>query len=204
MTALKSALKEWSVAVEALAAGDTLLLLRKGGIREAAGQFTVPYSRVILYPTYEHQQPDWLKPKYAQTVKPVASGWHPETISLRAWAEIADIFQVSEPSSLDALQPFHIWQEAFATERFKWKPQQPLYVLLLRVYRLANAVEIPYHSSYSGCRSWLELQTAIAVDHSYPALSESDFNQQRHRLQALMTNSDDETQSAVETLKQSA
>jgi len=36
---LSHALKEWSVAVEALEAGKTIMLLRKGGIREASKNF---------------------------------------------------------------------------------------------------------------------------------------------------------------------
>ncbi|NJL44810.1 MAG: DUF1802 family protein [Leptolyngbyaceae cyanobacterium SM2_3_12] len=35
------ALKEWDAAVTALGQGQTVLLLRKGGIREQAGQFSV-------------------------------------------------------------------------------------------------------------------------------------------------------------------
>ncbi|WP_346292590.1 DUF1802 family protein [Sphaerothrix gracilis] len=185
MTALKPALKEWAVAVEALAAGDTIVLLRKGGIREVGGQFTVPQRRVILYPTYEHQKPDLLKPDYAAAVEPVVSGWHPTTVPLQAWAEITDVLQTSQESSLAALQPFHIWQPQFAAERFNWKPKQPLYILLLRVYRLPQIVEILYHPSYGGCRSWTELQTAIALDGSTPALTHEDYQQQRDRLVAI-------------------
>ena len=50
------ALKEWAVAIKALEAGKTIMLLRKGGIHERGGCFHVPQREVLLYPTYEHQQ----------------------------------------------------------------------------------------------------------------------------------------------------
>ena len=62
--------------------GKTIILLRKGGIREENGRFGVDYDRVFLYPTYEHQQPNLLKSEYAGKVMPVESGWHPETVRI--------------------------------------------------------------------------------------------------------------------------
>ncbi len=68
---LTQALKEWAVAVEALESAKTIMLLRKGGIREQGGRFTVAQDQVLLYPTYEHQQPHLLKPAYSSQIQPV-------------------------------------------------------------------------------------------------------------------------------------
>ncbi|MEQ8535873.1 MAG: DUF1802 family protein [Coleofasciculus sp. D1-CHI-01] len=38
-----------------------------------------------------------------------------------SWATITDIFQISTQAALDALLPYHIWNEQFASGRFKWK-----------------------------------------------------------------------------------
>lgn len=158
---LVAALKEWAIALEALCAGDTILLLRKGGIREGGGRFSVAQSRVLLYPTYEHQQPHLLKPPYAAQVQPVPSGWHPETVAIAAWADITHIFQITTAETVDALLPFHIWTAALAAERLKWKPQQPLYVLLLRVHRLAEVLNLPYQEAYGGCKSWIDVELPV-------------------------------------------
>lgn len=152
-----AALKEWAIAQEALLSGDTILLLRKGGIRETSGRFSVAQSRVLLYPTYEHQQPHLLKPPYADRVQPVPSGWHPNTVTLCAWADITHIFQITTAEIVERLLPFHIWTAALATERLKWKPQQPLYVLLVRAHRLAEPLTLPYQESYGGCKSWIDV-----------------------------------------------
>ncbi|HIK51789.1 MAG TPA: DUF1802 family protein, partial [Oscillatoriales cyanobacterium M59_W2019_021] len=90
---LSHALKEWAVAVAALTAGKTILLLRKGGIRERQGRFEVEFDRVLLYPTYEHPKPHLLQPEYAPQVTPVESGWHPQTVLLQAWARITHVWQ---------------------------------------------------------------------------------------------------------------
>src|SRR5947208_14816854 len=49
------ALKEWAVTVRALAEGEQLLTLRKGGIHEANRHFEIEHDRFFLYPTFDHQ-----------------------------------------------------------------------------------------------------------------------------------------------------
>ncbi len=179
MTILKSALKEWQIAVDALVQGTTILLLRKGGIREQGGRFRVASDRVLLYPTYEHQQSSLLKPTYAAAVETVpVSGWHPDQVAIVAWAEITEVLQVTQAAELEALLPFHIWNAQFASQRFAWKPREPLYLLLLRTFRLAQPQVIPYDASYGGCRSWIELQEAIAINQSCPVLGELEYQKQ--------------------------
>lgn len=172
------ALKEWAVAVNALEAGETILLLRKGGIREEGNRFEVAHDEVLLYPTYEHQKPHLLKPKYASLVTPVDSGWHPQTLRIGSWAKITDIFAVRKESIVQELLPYCIWNEQFATERFQWKPRQPLYVLLLRVYKLPQPLEIPYSPAYGGCKSWINLAQPISLEGMKPVLQDHEYKQQ--------------------------
>ncbi len=183
---LNHALKEWAVAVEALEKGETILLLRKGGIREEKGTFAVVHQKVLLYPTYEHQKPHWLKTDYANQVEPVPSGWHPSTVRIGSWAEITHTFQVREEETVSALQPFHIWNEPFARERFGWKPRQPLTVLLLRVYPFTQAKILPFCSEYGGCRSWLDLAELISLEDSIPVMEDSNYAQQVTTIQKLI------------------
>jgi hypothetical protein len=171
------ALKEWAVAVNALAQGETILLLRKGGIREQ--KFALTDSRQFwLYPTYEHQKPHLLKSAYASQVRPVESGWHPQTVEIRAWAEATDGVEVESDSAVQALLPHHVWNQAFVTERLKWKPQLPLTVLLLRVYVLSQPQIIPYREAYGGCKSWIDLPIAAEFSPRTAALSDAAYQQQ--------------------------
>jgi hypothetical protein len=188
MDSITQALKEWAVAVDALESGHTILLLRKGGIREEGGKFRVAHDRVLLYPTYEHQKPHLLKPAYAQQVQPVDSGWHPTEVKIGGWADITDIYAVSDAEAIAQLQPFHIWNEALVSDRFNWKPRQPLYVLLLRAYRLPSPHLIPYQAEYGGCQSWIELATPISLSGSQPVLSHQEYQQQVAAIQTKIGN----------------
>ncbi len=180
------ALKEWAVAIDALVAGETIVLLRKGGIREEGKHFRVAQTDVLLYPTYEHQEPGLLKPTYAGRVQSVSSGWHSETVTIGGWARIEQIFQVSEAATVEALLPYHIWNERFAAERFGWKPRYPLYVLLLRAYQLAQPQTIKYVPEYGGCRSWIDLHEPISLRGSRPAMADAQFEAQVDEIRSIV------------------
>src|ERR671934_194296 len=55
------AFKEWAVTVRALAEGEQLVTLRKGGIREENKHFEVEHDRFFLYPTFDHQRNDLVR-----------------------------------------------------------------------------------------------------------------------------------------------
>jgi hypothetical protein len=180
------ALKEWAVAVDALEQGKTIMLLRKGGIKEEGNRFTVAHNQILLYPTYEHQQPDLLKTDYASQVTPVTSGWHPETVRIGSWAEITDILPVSDESVVAALLPYHIWNEQFISDRLKWKARQPLYILLLRTYRLPQPQVIPYRQEYGGCRSWIDVAELISLEGIVPVLDDTTYSDRVTQIRNLI------------------
>jgi hypothetical protein len=64
-------------------------------------------------------------------------------------------------------------------ERLKWKPKQPLSVLLLRVYALPQPQIIAYRSEYGGCKSWIDLQFDPALevlpDQAQPVLTDTEY-----------------------------
>ncbi|WP_231865526.1 DUF1802 family protein [Nostoc sp. PCC 7120 = FACHB-418] len=186
LTTTVHTLKEWAVAINALEGGKTIMLLRKGGIHENKGRFQVAHEQVLLYPTYEHQQPSLLKTEYAGLVQPVTSGWHPETVRIGSWAQITDILPISDEVSVNALLPFHIWNENFISDRLKWKPQQPIFILLLRTYKLPQEQEIPYRAEYGGCKSWIDITSPIQLQDSQPVLSDSDYGQIVEEIRAIV------------------
>ena len=182
-TQLTTALKEWAVVIQALMAGEMILLLRKGGIREENGRFEVKCDRIWLFPTYEHQQPDLLKPFYSDQVQPVSPGWHPDPLEIRAWANITHIFPLPNADQVAALTPHHIWSQSCIQARYDWKPQQPLYGLLLRVHRLPHPVSVPYQPSYGGCRSWIDITVPADPTTAHSVLDDPTY---RHQVQAIL------------------
>src|SRR4028119_2294429 len=61
LSSMPTALKEWAVTVRALAEGEQLLTLRKGGIREENKHFEIEHDRFFLYPTFDHQRNDLVR-----------------------------------------------------------------------------------------------------------------------------------------------
>jgi hypothetical protein len=173
---LDRALKEWNVAIDALEKGKMFVLLRKGGIKEDTKSFQVPYRWAWLYPTYEHQKPELLKTEYSSLVTPVASGWHPDTVRISSCVEITEVFSIKEKEQLEALSSYHIWNEIFLSDRLKWKPNQPLSVLLLRTYFLPQPIVIPYNDVYKGCKSWIDLVEPISLERITPVLDDDSFD----------------------------
>ncbi|WP_322744076.1 DUF1802 family protein [Planktothrix mougeotii] len=191
-TVTNHALKEWNITVEALEQGETIMLLRKGGIREQNGKFKVDQNKILLYPTFEHQKPTLLKPEYAHFVQPVSSSWHPETVKISSFAEITHILSWNnsqDESLIHSLIKFHIWNETFVRDRIQFKPQQPLYILLLRTYKLSQVHEIPYHPSYGGCRSWIDLQQPISLDNKIPILTQENYDQKVSMIAQILQSS---------------
>jgi len=176
-TETRHALKEWSIATDAALAGELTVLLRKGGIhdRQADRDRLLELDRALLFPTFEHQRPDLLQPAYADRVRPVPSGWHPETIELRGWAAVEAVLPVASLDRARSLLPYFVWNETFVRERWQWKPERPLYALVLRAYRLDRPVEIPFRASYGGCRSRIELAESVAIDRRHPAIADDRF-----------------------------
>ena len=59
------ALKEWAVAVKSLGRGEQVIILRKGGIHREDRDFRLVHPLFLLYPTYEHQKAELIKPEVA-------------------------------------------------------------------------------------------------------------------------------------------
>lgn len=176
--ALQVALKEWQVVCDALAAGRQIILLRKGGIYESAGEFEIEHRRFLLFPTYVHQNAAMLKTP-AQVAKVSAE---PDEVTLFLAGEITDIVQVADRSVMDRLDDQHIWAKPLIDMRFNYRPENPLYLLLVRAYRLREAVTIDNTPAYAGCKSWVPLEREIAIQGVIPALEEKQYAARRETI----------------------
>ncbi|NJL49763.1 MAG: DUF1802 family protein [Leptolyngbyaceae cyanobacterium SM2_5_2] len=184
---LSWAFKEWDVAITALLRGDTVLLLRKGGIREQQGQFTVAAHQALLLPTFEHQDATVLKPAYQPLIVDPAATNSSDIVCFHGWAEITQVMAVPSAAAAMALLPYLIWNQRFIEERLRWQPDRPLYGLLLRAYRMAIPLTLPRHAGYRGCRSWVELGQMVEGDASTPAMTEAVYQSQVEAILAAVS-----------------
>ena len=61
-----------------------------------------------------------------------------------------------------------------------------LFVLPVRVYRAAEAIELPDTPYYQGCRSWVELERELPTEGATPVLSEERMRDLRQSLDLLL------------------
>jgi len=178
------ALKEWAIAVEALLAGELIVLIRKGGIREAQPVFEVPSDRAVLFPTYEHQSAAAMRQPWAASMTAATVPTAGDEIMLPGWVEITHQLALQGPDIVERLRPFHIWTDDWLSDRLAWKPERPAYALCLRVHCLATPLTLTYEKRYGGCRSWVQLPAMMALPASTPVLTAATYHQ---RVSELMT-----------------
>jgi hypothetical protein len=191
------AFKEWAVTVRALAEGEQLLTLRKGGIREENKHFELDHERFFLYPTFDHQHNNLVReshhPELGRALEEGVWGEEeppakaliqdggipqPERVRLRAWAEVTDHITVTDPRVVDGLSPYYVWTPDYAEKRLNWKRRHPLHVLLLRVHRIPRPVTVKVREEYHGCRSWVEVACDLPFEGT-PVMADEEFDRAR-------------------------
>jgi len=184
---LDVALKEWSIVCDLLREGRTTLLLRKGGIREpgGAGAFELEHRRFGLFPSWAHQEPQCIKSPWRDRVEVMDE---PDQVTIRAVAEAAAVWQVPHRDSVDAVDDLHCWTASQIDMRFAYKPERPLYMIALRVAMLTKPCTVDLSPEYAGCRSWVPLRRAAALDDGglQWVLNDQDFGWIVDRLDAAM------------------
>jgi hypothetical protein len=170
-----SALKEWAVVEEAMAAGAVSLLIRKGGIAERQGDFTAEHREFWIFPTGWHEnRPDLaghLHPFLAAVAAPRARG----TIPFRVHCVVEDAYRIESEDVLDRLDGLHPLAPPAAHARFAYKGRPYVHALIVRASALPEPVMLPDTARYEGCVSWVDLDQPISTDGLTPVLSDEDF-----------------------------
>lgn len=182
-----AALKEWAVAIEALGQGRLALIIRKGGIREENNRFEVKFPEFLLFPSFEHQQSELLRPDHAEALADAINAVPADDgLTFTHFAKVHSAFPVTELPQLEALEPHHIWTKEYAEKRLRWRPRVALTAMVLRVYRLPVAKQAPFRPEYSGCKSWLPLLDPVNIDGLEPAMSDDAFAAEAAAIDAAM------------------
>jgi hypothetical protein len=192
--ACQTAFKEWAVTIEALARGEQIIILRKGGIQEPNLHFQVEHDRFLFFPGYLHQDAELLKPDYRSWLTDEEDQFDPSQVTFSLYAEVTDVIELGVADSGDpeaaaaALEPFHIWAPGFALKRVHWKPLHPLNAIFLRCYSIEEPVTMPVTPQYSGCTSWVDLDRNVPLGKMTPAIQDADYEQRALEIKdALVT-----------------
>ena len=160
----RTALKEWAVLCDALARGEIVAMVRKGGIREQRAGFSVRHDRFLLYPTFFHEKRAELQPRFAERLDDRAADRPPPgTIRVAHVADVVAVWHVTELERLRAIEPAHGLAWGAVASRFAYRNRPEVRVVAVRVSALSQVHEIPETRRYQGCVSWVELDAPIDV-----------------------------------------
>ncbi len=183
---LKHAFKEWAVICRALAEGKQAILLRKGGIAETGGEFALEHTRFWLYPTYTHQQRAGVRPEALPLLQEAEAEKPPEgVVRLSHFGEVSGIYRVRDLTLALLLSHLHLWSDKTVRARFTHR-SPGINVIPVRVFRAAQAIELPLTRHYEGCKSWVELERELPTEGAKPVLSDEDFRDVQRSLDLLL------------------
>jgi len=176
-TSLQVALKEWAVVCRALEQGRQAVLLRKGGVCETAGEFEVENREFLFFPTYLHQNLNMLKRTEHPGFEPRSA--EPEQVTITGAGVVTDIIRLKSRAQIDAIDDEHVWTPPLIDMRFSYRPQNPLYLLLVRAYRLRQPLSLANTPAYAGCKSWVPLDHPVELGDALPVLDDLKYATRR-------------------------
>ena len=184
---MRSAFKEWAIIADALARGEQILILRKGGLREGKEGFQVEQPEFLIFPTLFHQQRESVLPAAQKRFDEIAPGLAPaHRLRLECFARVVAWQRLESLAAAERLRGQHVWRDEVVAERFDWGRARQIHALAVRVYRLAAPVELPMRPEYGGCKSWVELDRDISIEGATPALDDQAFSERLARFQKAL------------------
>jgi hypothetical protein len=195
-----AALKEWAIVCKAAEEGKQVLLFRKGGIMEYRNGFELKHKHFFLFPTFEHQSMDSIRDEYKEKLvdldkqqeqqQPIAkdkynrpnsatkgnSDQNQNFTNIDLFVEITHFSEINDIDKLEKLEKFHIWNNDYVKMRYNYNPKKPLYLMLLRTYKLNDAIKFYNKPEWSGCKSWIQLDIKDkALENCFNNSSSPDF-----------------------------
>ena len=164
-----TSLKEWSTVIDALASGQQVILIRKGGIADP--DFGVEAPRFYLYPTYFHQ----------------GENEHRARVTITHWCEVVRTWSVREHEQLLRLAGAVAIPRETLDARYRFRPDQALHIIGVRTFVLPRPAEVLFRDEYAGCRSWLSIDDEIDVEGSKAVLSETALTARLEAIDSLLT-----------------
>ncbi len=177
MNKTATALKEWAVICRAMETGRQTILLRKGGIAEGPSGFYPEHGFFWLYPTQFHQGVEQLVPSFAALLNEIeemrtAAG----QIVIRTFAAVEQVEYLTNIEQALALNGLHGWTDDVVQQRFHYK-RPGLFLFVLRIFRAAESVAVTETVAMAGCKSWVQLPSAIPFESLPPVITDAAHEQ---------------------------
>jgi len=131
--------------------------------------FELKFKNFFLSPTFEHQAKESIRMDYHTTLDELNrknGSDNAETLpdsnkttEIASFVEITHFSEVPNLTTLKKLENFHIWTDDYLKSRFDYNPKKPLYLLLLRVYKLNKPIKLVNKPEWVGCKSWIQIDS---------------------------------------------
>ena len=177
-------LKEWATVVKALEHGKQTVILRKGGILETASGFKIEAKKFLLFPTWEHQEIKHVKPEYHDFLNQTLNNKPKEGYNtITSIVEVLDHRDVYSNEIIDKLSSFHVWSDSYIQERRNWMPEKPMKAVFLKTIKITE-FSLSLQPEFSGCKSWIELNSKFQEGHS--VLEDSEIEQKLQEFKEIV------------------
>ena len=181
------ALKEWASVLEAMGRGDQLVLIRKGGLIEPGSGFELLSSQFVFYPTFEHQIVNYLRADHRPIFERALAHRAPEgQVRIELFGMAVSATQTRDARVIERINSFHIYNDAFVSQRLKWQPSQPLVLVIVRAFRLTAPCTLDVIPRYAGCKSWVDLDSSVPLEGVRPVLDDATFRERMQAVSALL------------------
>ena len=177
------AFKEWALVCEALGRGEQSIILRKGGIAEGRAGFRFQHPEFLLLPTLFHEQAAKLR---VPTETPLPAARPDGQLEVRFTARVEWTRDMGDWAKVQALAPFHLWQEFEIEKRFRQDEKQMVSLAFVRVQRLSEPFIFPDSPRYGGCRSWVEIPELPAQITRLDVLDEATHRAREAAIRAVL------------------
>jgi len=181
---MMDALKEWATVVKALEQGKQTVILRKGGILETASGFNIESKKFFLFPTWEHQETKHVKPEFHnflnEVLKKKPDG---EFNKISSYAEVLYEKDIESEDTINNLSSFHVWSDSYIQERRNWMPEKPMKAVFLKTIKITE-FSLSLQPEFSGCKSWIELNSKFQEGHS--VLGDSEIEQKLQEFKEIV------------------
>jgi hypothetical protein len=182
------AFKEWAVICEALKTCRQVVVVRKGGISEGVQGFRVAHREFWLFPTYLHQDACSLVSDAQPLLDQAIARRPPENrIRLEHYAVVRRVFHFEHESQLKALRGNCLWNDEALWERFNYR-EPGLFVLVVRVYKISQVLELDDLPHFAGCLSWIEFPEPLSTAGCQPVMTDEEFARREQALVAAVEN----------------
>lgn len=180
-------LKEWAITCESLAQGRQIVLLRKGGLLDEDGAFSLESREFLLLPTFLHQEPSLVKPAHRDLWEQTPR-LPDETVKnavLRHFARVEKVWELRENAESALQNVPHIWSQNYLDLRWTYNSEKPLLCAALRVFALETPLRYELRAQDMGCKSWV-LDAPETPFAARPVLSDAEFGARLAEIEAAL------------------